>query len=158
MRTPIFQKAIALCTGASKGQMRKKEWELHPQDNLQYALSLRPELRCEERVDFPLVCAYEMIEGLAENSVVIHYGQALSRNVSSGGMLLLMDRAPLVRQLIEIHTPISKHRRAMMLFEVRWTRPVQRDGQDYGLMVGCKLTFGPCPYFLFQRERVLPSA
>src|SRR2546422_6574599 len=52
-------------------------------------------------------------------------GKGLSLNVSSGGMLLLMDHQPKVNQVLRIHVPtpvtIAK---TPTLAEVRWTRKV----------------------------------
>src|SRR5438132_6447290 len=52
-------------------------------------------------------------------------GKGLSLNVSSGGMLLLMDHQPKVNQVLRIHVPtpvtIAK---TPTLAEVRWTRKI----------------------------------
>ncbi len=99
-------------------------------------------------------CSYEMIEGLDEDSIVIHQGEALALNISPEGILLLMDQVPQVQQLIEIHTANSKKSHILTLFEVCWTRQIQFGVQDCQYLVGCRLTFGPSPYFLFQNKSV----
>ncbi|HXF94035.1 MAG TPA: hypothetical protein VNK46_14875 [Nitrospiraceae bacterium] len=158
MKPHLLQKVMSFCAGLGQPKAGRREWRVYQSGDLQRQPPPVQELRCEERLDFTQPCAYEMIEGLDERAVVIHYGEACSLNISSGGMLLMMDQAPRVRQLLEIHTPISKRRRALMLFEVRWTRPIWNGNDIDGYLVGCKLTFGPCPYFLFQRDRAQESA
>jgi hypothetical protein len=93
-----------------------------------------------------------MIEGLREASMVIHQGEALAFNISSEGILLLMDQARQVQQLIEIHTLSSKRSHTVTLFEVCWTRQIQIGVRGCKCLAGCRLTFGPSPYFLFQRK------
>jgi len=61
-----------------------------------------------------------MIEGLSEDSIVIHQGEALALNISSEGILLLMDQARQVQQLIEVHTLSSKRSHTVTLFESNW--------------------------------------
>jgi len=99
-------------------------------------------------------CSYEMIGGLGEDSIVIHQGEALALNISSEGILLLMDQVPQVQQLIEIHTANSKKSHILTLFEVCWTREIRFGVHDCQCLVGCRLTFGPSPYFLFHKKSV----
>jgi hypothetical protein len=50
-------------------------------------------------------------------------GKGLSLNVSSGGMLLLMDRQPQVNQVLKVHVPTPVNMaETPTLAEVRWTR------------------------------------
>ena len=100
------------------------------------------------------VCAYEMIEGPGEDSIVTHQGEAFALNICSEGILLLMDQTPQIQQLLEIHTLSSKRSHVLTLFEVCWTRQIQFGMHGSKCLVGCKLTFGPSPYFLFQRKRL----
>jgi hypothetical protein len=52
-----------------------------------------------------------------------HSGQLLSLNISNGGMLVLMDQAPVIEQVMKVHvpTPISMAE-IPTLAEVRWTK------------------------------------
>ncbi len=64
--------------------------------------------------------------------VLFHKGKAMTLNVSSGGMLLLIPHAPKVNTVFEIHTPIpaSKQetpRDELRLVEVRWSRNLLPD-------------------------------
>jgi len=52
-------------------------------------------------------------------------GKGLSLNVSSGGMLLLMDHQPQVNQVLRIHVPTPVNiAETPTLAEVRWTRKI----------------------------------
>lgn len=94
--------------------------------------------------------SYEMIEGRGEDSIVIQQGKALALNVSSDGILLLMDQVPQVQQLLRVHTPRSNSSHTSMLFEVCWTSQVQTGLHDCKGLVGCRLISGPSPYLLLQ--------
>jgi hypothetical protein len=54
---------------------------------------------------------------------VVRQGMGLSVNVSSGGMLLMMDHQPKVNQVLKIHVPTPVNiAKTPTLAEVRWTR------------------------------------
>jgi hypothetical protein len=79
---------------------------------------------------FPMMreIEYEMIrEGsdLFKDNFVFRQGKALTIDISSGGMLLLMDQAPIVTEVLKVYvpTPINQAR-TPTLAEVAWTRPV----------------------------------
>src|SRR2546426_3208327 len=76
----------------------------------------------------PYDMLYDMDTSHEQNSPearVARQGKALSVNVSSGGMLLLLDHQPKVNQVLRIHVPtpvtIAK---TPTLAEVRWTRKI----------------------------------
>ena len=66
---------------------------------------------------------YEMTIPVEAPAASIHSGKALSLNISSGGMLVLMDQAPAIEQVMKVYvpTPISMAE-TPTLAEVRWTR------------------------------------
>jgi hypothetical protein len=87
---------------------------------------------------------YEMtspIEGQVPGSVM---GKALSLNISSGGMLVLMDQPPAVEQVLKVYvpTPISIAE-TPTLAEVRWTRklPFGKVNGNGPFFVGLKFMF-----------------
>jgi len=87
---------------------------------------------------------YEMttpVEGSAASS---HSGKALSLNISSGGMLVLMDQIPAIEQVMKVYvpTPISMAE-TPTLAEVRWTRklPFGKPNVDGAYLVGLKFMF-----------------
>ena len=69
---------------------------------------------------------------------VARQGKGLSLNVSSGGMLLLMDNQPKVNYVLRIHVPTPVNIvKTPTLAEVRWTRRLPF--QTYGIyFVGLK--------------------
>ena len=84
------------------------------------------------RIDrFPLMrrVSYERTEAFSEaGGVEGHEGQnglALSINVCSGGMCLLMDSAPEKQEVLRVHVPMPiALSKTPTLAEVCWTRPV----------------------------------
>jgi hypothetical protein len=81
------------------------------------------------------------IENLAGSTTI---GKALSLNISSGGMLVLMDKAPQVEQVLKVYvpTPITIAE-TPTLAEVRWTRklPFGRANGNEAYFVGLKFMF-----------------
>ncbi len=120
---------------------KSDEWAMAPDSD---------ERRIDERFAVRGPCAYELIERQGTETAVSH-GRAFSLNVSAEGILLLLDQKPHIRQLLEIHNPALTRRHAVTLFEIRWAKrlPVWTAQERY--LVGCHLTFGRIPYFLFQR-------
>ena len=84
---------------------------------------------------------YEMTAPVDVPSPSAHQGTALSVNISSGGMLILMDQAPAIEQVMKIYapTPITAAE-IPTLAEVRWTRklPFGRNDDAGSYFVGIK--------------------
>ncbi|MFN3682031.1 MAG: PilZ domain-containing protein [Nitrospira sp.] len=71
-------------------------------------------------------------------------GKALSLNISNGGMLLLMGRAPKIEQVLKVYVPTPITRAGTpTLAEVRWTRKVPFGKANGGgpYLVGVKFIF-----------------
>jgi hypothetical protein len=71
-------------------------------------------------------------------------GRALSLNISSGGMLVLMDHAPEVEQVLKVLVPTpTSSAGTPTLAEVRWTRklPFGNSRNDGPYFVGLKFLF-----------------
>lgn len=111
--------------------------------------AIYPERRCESRMDSGLLCSYEMIEAIEEESVVIEQGKAIALNRSTEGMLLCMRRAPHMMQMIEVRIPCYRWRRTATVFDVRWIRSVHMESFGHLFLVGCRREFGPCHYMSF---------
>ena len=109
------------------------------------------ERRREARMDFRLMCSYEVLKDIEEKSVVIEQGETLALNRSAEGVLLLMGQASHAKQLIEVHSPRSGYGRTVNVFETRWTKPAQVDSLGNLHLVGCQRIFGPCHYLSFQQ-------
>jgi hypothetical protein len=82
-----------------------------------------------ERVTMIRPIQYEMTNPidpqLFEEQFISRQGKALTLNISSGGMLLLMDHAPEVMQVLKVHVPMPLNTTEIpTLAEVAWTRPL----------------------------------
>ena len=79
-----------------------------------------------------------------QNGPRVFHGRALSLNISSGGMLILMAQAPLLDQVIKVHvpTPVALAE-TPTLAEVRWIRkvPFSASGSEASFFVGLKFLF-----------------
>ncbi len=69
-------------------------------------------------------CCYFLTDTSDPGSVRYLQGDALSINVSSGGMLLLVGHPTRERQILEIRVPTPAGTTAPTLAEVRWTKPI----------------------------------
>ena len=88
---------------------------------------------------------YEMTTPVEEAPTAsTHSGKALSLNISSGGMLVLMDRVPAIEQVMKVYvpTPITMAE-TPTLAEVRWTRklPFGKSNGNGAYFVGLKFMF-----------------
>jgi hypothetical protein len=87
---------------------------------------------------------YEMTALEVGNGNVVKGGKALSLNISSGGMLVLMDQVPDIKQVLKIYvpTPITIAE-TPTLAEVRWTRrlPIGDSIGHVTYFVGLKFMF-----------------
>jgi hypothetical protein len=87
---------------------------------------------------------YEMTTPVEDPAASTHSGKALSLNISSGGMLVLMDQAPAIDQVMKVYvpTPISVAE-TPTLAEVRWTRrlPFGKTNGHGTYFVGLKFMF-----------------
>ena len=107
----------------------------------------------EERpVSSDFIETYEISESLGDDAIAIHQGEALSVNVSKGGMLLLMDQNPPVEQVFEIQVPASTRGKTPRLVEVCWTRQISIEDCDSRFLVGVKFLLDPHTY---SQERVV---
>ncbi|MDH5738830.1 MAG: PilZ domain-containing protein [Nitrospira sp.] len=78
------------------------------------------------------------------NSVAPKDGRALSLNISSGGMLVLMDQAPAIEQVLKVYVPTPiVFAETPTLAEVRWTRrlPFGKSNGNGMYFVGLKFIF-----------------
>ena len=87
---------------------------------------------------------YEVTPPVEEPTASIHSRKALSLNISSGGMLLLMDQVPEIDQVMKVYvpTPITMAD-TPTLAEVRWTRrlPFGKTNGNGAFFVGLKFMF-----------------
>jgi hypothetical protein len=112
----------------------------------------RRDRRIDARFAIRTRCSYELIQHPDQNTNSLP-GEAYSLNVSTDGILLLLDRKPQDRQLVAMRNP-ALQQREVTLFEVRWMTPLPVGITHARYMVGCHLTFGRFPYFLVQRHHL----
>ena len=107
------------------------------------------ERRREPRVEQWQPCTYEATESTGEKMPVTQIGDAVALDRSQEGMLLLMERAPAPTKLLEVHTSQNLGRKTLLVFDVRWVKPVQVPSVGQYYLVGCRRTFGPYHYVQF---------
>jgi c-di-GMP-binding flagellar brake protein YcgR len=111
------------------------EWEWPIMTNFQ---------KHSERVALLRPIPYEMTSPVDDPVARTRQGKALSVNISNGGMLLLMDQAPAIEQVLKVFvpTPITMAE-TPTLAEVRWTRklPFGRNNGTGTYFVGLKFMF-----------------
>jgi hypothetical protein len=86
---------------------------------------------------------YEMTTPVDAPAASTYSGKALSLNISSGGMLVVMEQVPAIEQVIKVYvpTPISVAD-TPTLAEVRWTRRLPFGKTNGGVyFVGLKFVF-----------------
>lgn len=98
--------------------------------------------REEARIEDCHSCEYEIIEPGEPRIAVVQQGQVFTLNRSAHGMLLLMRQAPRPNQLVEVYSARLGWWRSTMVYDVRWTRPIQIGPQGSLFLVGCRLTTG----------------
>ena len=113
----------------------------------------KQERRIDTRFAVKTPCLYELGTEQPQGTPAIS-GKAHSLNVSSGGVLLLLDQHPQAGQLLTIHNPALEPQRGISLFEVRWTTQLPLNVSQPCYLVGCHLAFGRFPYFLVQRQHL----
>ena len=92
-----------------------------------------------DRVIFMRSISYEIPSWPENERYESQQGRALSLNVSSGGILLLIDIALDVQQVLKIFVPsVLDIAQTPTLGEVRWTRPVPFDMTDQLFFAGLK--------------------
>jgi len=101
-----------------------------------------------ERIALMREISYEMTSLPGEEDIVSQeqrvgeQGKALSLNISSGGMLLLMESAPEMDRVFRVHvpTPVTKAK-TPTLAEVRWVRKIPFPVHNDLYFVGLKFLF-----------------
>ncbi len=97
-----------------------------------------------ERVALLRPIPYELTKLVDGPTMSACEGKALSLNISSGGMLVLMEQAPDVNQVLKVYvpTPVTVAE-TPTLAEVRWARclPFWNGTGDGPYLVGLKFMF-----------------
>lgn len=121
--------------GARRGEaVTQTEWDWPIAEDLQ---------KHNERVALLRPIPYEITTQADEKGDHVKTGRALSLNISSGGMLVLMDQAPRVQQVMKVLVPTPTNLAGTpTLAEVRWTRKLPFGSPNGGThFVGLKFLF-----------------
>jgi hypothetical protein len=111
------------------------------------------ERRIDTRFAVRTPCVYEWVVEHGSDAATI-LGKAYSLNVSSDGILLLLDQKPQSRQVLSLQNPALQRQRSLTLFEVRWSTHLPVGTTHPRYLVGCRLASGRFPYFLVQRQHL----
>lgn len=109
------------------------------------------ERRLDARFAVRTPCLY-VLDGNQHRATPTISGKAHSLNVSSGGILLLLDQQPQTGQVLSLQNPALQSQQRISLFEVRWTTSLPLGTQQGCYLVGCHLAFGNFPFFIVQRQ------
>lgn len=97
-----------------------------------------------ERVALMRPIPYELTKPADGPTTSVHEGKALSLNISSGGMLVLMEQAPDIDQVLKVYVPTPVPvAETPTLAEVRWARrlPFGKGNGAGPYLVGLKFMF-----------------
>jgi hemin uptake protein HemP len=98
--------------------------------------------RHSERIELVRRIPYTVTASPDEDIFIDHHGMALLINITSQGMLLVMEEAPKTDQVINVRVPTPSDPIAIpTLAEVRWTQKVALDERDDVYLVGLKFLF-----------------
>jgi len=117
------------------GDVAQNEWEWPITADFQ---------KHNERVALLRPIPYEITVPAEDPAGSTRQGKALSVNISSGGMLILMDQAPAIEQVLKVYVPTpTAVAETPTLAEVRWTRklPFGRSNGFGPYFVGLKFMF-----------------
>lgn len=117
------------------GDVAQNEWEWPITADFQ---------KHNERVALLRPIPYEITAPAEDLTGSTRQGKALSVNISSGGMLILMDQAPAIEQVLKVYVPTpTAVAETPTLAEVRWTRklPFSRSNGFGPYFVGLKFMF-----------------
>ena len=115
--------------------MTQTEWEWPIVKDLQ---------KHNERVSLMRQIPYELTTPMDGEPESVRSGKALSLNISNGGMLVIMDQAPEIEQVLKVLVPTPTNlAETPTLAEVRWTRklPFGKPNTQGAYFVGLKFMF-----------------
>ena len=96
-------------------------------------------LRQSERIDMVRRIPYTLVTSNEPDVSVDHQGMAVLVNITSQGMLVVMEKAPMPKQVMNVRVPTPSDPIAIpTLAEVRWTQKVRLDEKENVYLVGLK--------------------
>ena len=107
-------------------------------------MSTQQERRDSERVSCIRICPYELTKFSSGDQAEYSEGRAISINMSSGGLLLLLPQAIGERQIFEIKAPsVADQKHSTKLVEVCWTHPLPVNVRNTMHVAGVRFLFEP---------------
>ena len=98
--------------------------------------------RQSERIDLLRLIPYNVIASDSQDVPVEHHGMALLMNITSQGLLLVMEEPLETDQVVSVRVPTpSDPITVPTLAEVRWIENVLLDERDNRYLVGLKYIF-----------------
>lgn len=95
-----------------------------------------------ERIDLVRRIPYTLTKSYDEDEFLDHHGMGISVNITSQGMLLMMEEVPKTEQVLNVRVPTPSDPVAIpTLAEVRWTKRVPVDDRKEVCLVGLKFIF-----------------
>jgi len=99
-------------------------------------------LRQTERIESVRRIPYTVTRSTDEDIFIDHHGMALLMNITSQGMLLIMEEAPRKEQVMNVQMPTPFDPVAIpTLAEVRWIEKVSLGEREHRYLVGLKFLF-----------------
>jgi hypothetical protein len=108
-------------------------------------MALQQERRDSERAFRIRSCTYELSKFSGSDTVELSEGRAVSINMSSGGMLLMLPQMVEQRQVFKITAPsVADEEHATKVVEVCWTRPLPVSSTHIPMyLAGVRFLFEP---------------
>ncbi len=100
----------------------------------------KDERRESERIELGLACPYMTQEAVDKERLEFHEGAGTVLNMSRGGMLLLLDTATRLEQILQVHLFHPRTDQTISLLQVLWTRLAEN---QHKYLAGGKFLFGP---------------
>ena len=98
--------------------------------------------RQSERIDLSRLVPYNVIVSDNRDLLIDHHGMALLMNITSQGLLLLMEKALETEQVMNIRVPTPADPVTVpTLAEVRWVERVPLDEREDRYLVGLRFIF-----------------
>jgi hypothetical protein len=144
MATGRSETILAYSVTSTEQEPNVRRTDVDQAPNVTPGLTISLGRKSEGRKDHQELCSYELLDASEEESAVIEQGTAVALNRSMEGILLLMRRAPQVKQLIEVHSSRQGWGGTVDVFGVRWTKTVPVESFENLYLVGCQRMFGPC--------------
>jgi hemin uptake protein HemP len=98
--------------------------------------------RQSERINLSRLVPYNVIASDNQDVLIDHHGMAMLMNITSQGLLLIMEEAPETEKVMNVQMPTPADPITVpTLAEVRWVEKVQLEEGEDSYLVGLKFIF-----------------